>query len=103
MMPIVGENPGIFAYEGSEPRQAIAYHGSSYAIAVVDFEVQREPRPAEGRRAEDADLGVLVGEHDAGVADADLGVADAAVGCGDAQRLHCAERIRIERQRVGSG
>lgn len=37
-VPIVGENPGIFAYEGSEPRQAIAYHGSSYAIAVIDIE-----------------------------------------------------------------
>lgn len=37
-VPIVGENPGIFAYEGSEPRQAIAYHGSSYGIAVIDLE-----------------------------------------------------------------
>jgi hypothetical protein len=37
-IPVVGENPGIFAYEGSEPRQAIAIHASSYALAVVDLE-----------------------------------------------------------------
>ena len=37
-VPIVLDNPGIFAYEGVEPRQAIAFHASSYAIAVVDLE-----------------------------------------------------------------
>jgi len=37
-VPIVGENPGIFAYGGPEPRQAMAYHASSYALAVVDLE-----------------------------------------------------------------
>lgn len=37
-VPIVGENPGIFAYGGSEPRQAMAYHASSYALAVIDLE-----------------------------------------------------------------
>jgi len=36
--PIVLENPGVFAYEGDEPRQAIAYHGPANAMAVVDFE-----------------------------------------------------------------
>lgn len=37
-VPIVTENPGIFAYAGNEPRQAIAYHASSNAIAVIDLE-----------------------------------------------------------------
>ncbi len=35
---IVLDNPGIFANEGDEPRQVIAFHGSSYALAVVDLE-----------------------------------------------------------------
>jgi len=37
-VPIVLDNPGILAAAGPEPRQAIAFHGSSYAIAVVDLE-----------------------------------------------------------------
>jgi uncharacterized protein (TIGR03437 family) len=37
-VPIVLDNPGIFAFDGPEPRQAMAYHGSSYALAVVDLE-----------------------------------------------------------------
>jgi uncharacterized protein (TIGR03437 family) len=32
---IVGENPGIFAQYGNDPRPALAYHGSSSAIAVI--------------------------------------------------------------------
>ncbi len=32
---IVGENPGIFAQYGTDPRPALAYHGSSSAIAVI--------------------------------------------------------------------
>ncbi len=34
-VPIDQENPGIFAFEGEEPRVAIAYHASSYATGVV--------------------------------------------------------------------
>jgi hypothetical protein len=37
-IPIVGENPGIYASPGNEPRPVIAYHASSNAIAVVDIE-----------------------------------------------------------------
>ena len=37
-IPIVGENPGILAFPGSEPRMAMAFHASSNAIAVVDIE-----------------------------------------------------------------
>ncbi|HEV2687458.1 MAG TPA: IPT/TIG domain-containing protein, partial [Bryobacteraceae bacterium] len=36
--PIVLDNPGILAKEGSDPRQAIAYHFSSSAIAVVSVD-----------------------------------------------------------------
>lgn len=32
---IVPQNPGIFAQYGSDPRPALAYHGSSNAIAVI--------------------------------------------------------------------
>ena len=39
-VPIVLENPGIFAEQGNDPRVAIAYHGSSNAIAVVDIQGQ---------------------------------------------------------------
>lgn len=35
-IPIVLQNPGIFAQEGSDPRPAMAFHASSNAIAVVD-------------------------------------------------------------------
>jgi hypothetical protein len=37
-IPIVPENPGIVALPGSEPRQVLAYHASSNAVAVVDIE-----------------------------------------------------------------
>lgn len=39
-VPIVTENPGIFAGPGSDPRPGIAYHSSSNAIALVDIEGQ---------------------------------------------------------------
>lgn len=37
-IPVVGENPGIFAEMGSDPRPAIAYHTSGNAIALVDVD-----------------------------------------------------------------
>jgi hypothetical protein len=37
-VPIVGQNPGIFAAPGSDPRPAMAFHGSSYAIALVSVD-----------------------------------------------------------------
>ncbi len=37
-LPIVPANPGIFAYWGSEPRQAIALHGSSHAVGTIYVE-----------------------------------------------------------------
>ena len=35
-VPIVLQNPGVFAQEGADPRPAMAFHASSNAIAVVD-------------------------------------------------------------------
>jgi uncharacterized protein (TIGR03437 family) len=38
-IPVVASSPGIFAVEGgSDPRPVIAYHASSYAIAVVSVD-----------------------------------------------------------------
>ncbi len=37
-VPIVPGNPGIFAYPGPEPRQAIAVHASSYGTDVVSVD-----------------------------------------------------------------
>jgi len=35
-IPVVQENPGIFAHGGNDPRPAVAYHTSGNAIALVD-------------------------------------------------------------------
>jgi uncharacterized protein (TIGR03437 family) len=37
-VPVVGENPGIFAHNGLDPRPALAYHTSGNAIALVDVD-----------------------------------------------------------------
>jgi uncharacterized protein (TIGR03437 family) len=37
-IPIVLENPGIFAEEGTDPRPAIAYHATSNAIAIISVD-----------------------------------------------------------------
>lgn len=37
-IPVVGENPGIFAGGGNDPRPAMAYHTSGNAIALVDVD-----------------------------------------------------------------
>jgi uncharacterized protein (TIGR03437 family) len=37
-VPIVPENPGIFADYGTDPRPAIAQHGSSYATGTVQID-----------------------------------------------------------------
>jgi hypothetical protein len=39
-IPIVLENPGIFAEDGNDPRLVMAYHSSSNAIALVDVSGQ---------------------------------------------------------------
>ena len=37
-IPVVQENPGIFAHNGNDPRPAVAYHTSGNAIALVDID-----------------------------------------------------------------
>ena len=37
-VPIVPENPGIFADQGTDPRPAVAQHGSSYATGTVQID-----------------------------------------------------------------
>jgi len=37
-LPISTENPGIFAQGGTDPRPAMAYHGSSYATGTVSVD-----------------------------------------------------------------
>jgi uncharacterized protein (TIGR03437 family) len=37
-VPIIKQNPGIFAEDGADPRPGIAYHGSSFAQATVSVD-----------------------------------------------------------------
>src|SRR5690606_28464096 len=37
-VPVIPQNPGIFADSGPDPRPAIAFHGSSYAQGVVSVD-----------------------------------------------------------------
>jgi hypothetical protein len=37
-VPVVASSPGIFARNGTDPRPAIAYHTSSYGLAVVSVD-----------------------------------------------------------------
>jgi uncharacterized protein (TIGR03437 family) len=37
-LPIVSENPGVYAISGADPRPAIALHGSSYATGLVSVD-----------------------------------------------------------------
>lgn len=44
-VPVVQENPGIFAQGGTDPRPALAYHAGGNAIALVD--VDGSPTPGD--------------------------------------------------------
>lgn len=37
-VPVVPQNPGIFAEEGTDPRPGVVYHGSSYATGVISVD-----------------------------------------------------------------
>lgn len=69
-------------------------------VDVGDVHGDRHRRAAERRRADVADLGELVGEHEARRADRQLRVADAAVGLVEAQRHGRPEGARIELERA---
>jgi uncharacterized protein (TIGR03437 family) len=56
-VPVVQQNPGIFALEGSEPRQAVAYHGSSSAVGVISV---------DGTAKENDVVSVILGEEGSG-------------------------------------
>jgi uncharacterized protein (TIGR03437 family) len=34
-VPVAQQNPGLFAFDGTEPRPAIAFHASSYASGTI--------------------------------------------------------------------
>jgi len=60
-------------------------------------------RAADRLRAERLDLGVFVGQHDAGVADTDLGMMDLAAGIVHAHHLGGAERLFVKGDRIAGG
>ena len=37
-VPIIPQNPGVFAGDGTDPRPAVAYHGTTYATGVVSVD-----------------------------------------------------------------
>lgn len=37
-VPIIPSNPGIFAFDGPDPRRAVAFHGSSHATGTVSVD-----------------------------------------------------------------
>ncbi len=37
-VPIIPSNPGIFAFDGADPRRAVAFHGSSHASGTVSVD-----------------------------------------------------------------
>ena len=54
-VPVVRQNPGIFALEGTDPRQAIAFHGSSSATGVISV---------DGSPKENDVVSIMIGEGD---------------------------------------
>src|ERR1700730_937052 len=73
------------------------------SIDIVDVKMDRDRRAADRLRAERLDVGVLVGQHDAGAAYADLGVMDLAAGVVHAHHLGGAERPFVKGDRIAGG
>ena len=65
-------------------------------VDILDIEMYRDRRATDGLRAERLQLGVLVGQHDARIADLDLGVMDLAAGILHPHDLFGAERLLVE-------
>jgi hypothetical protein len=88
--------------EGAEDGGAGGEGAGEPGVYVGDGEVEQGGGAADGLRAEDADLGELVGEVEGGAADAQLGMADTVLGRGDARDLDGAEGRLIEGDGVGA-
>src|SRR5271166_510546 len=72
-------------------------HSARYGVIdVLDIEMDRDWRTADGFRAERLNLGVLVGQHDSGIADPDLRMVDLAAGTRQTHDLLGAERRLVE-------
>jgi uncharacterized protein (TIGR03437 family) len=63
-VPIVPQNPGIFGYEGSEPRAAVALHSSSQAMATISVDGSAIPRDAVAITIEGRNYSYTVQEGD---------------------------------------
>lgn len=71
-VPIIPQNPGIFADEGTDPRRARALHGSSYATGAVQIDGTIKENDVATVRIEDRDYNYTVkaGDSLASVRDA---------------------------------
>ncbi|MDX2151672.1 MAG: hypothetical protein SFV54_13120 [Bryobacteraceae bacterium] len=63
-VPIITENPGIFAEEGTDPRPAIARHGSSFATGTILFTGQPAKDDIAYVTIEDREYSVTVAENE---------------------------------------
>ncbi len=63
-VPIIPQNPGIFGYEGPEPRPAVALHSSSQATATISVDGSASARDAVAIMIEDRTYTYTVQEGD---------------------------------------
>jgi uncharacterized protein (TIGR03437 family) len=63
-VPIVAQNPGIFAYEGLEPRAAVALHSSSQATGTISVDGTAAPGDIVAITIEDRKYSYTVQEGD---------------------------------------
>jgi uncharacterized protein (TIGR03437 family) len=63
-VPIVPQNPGIFGYEGLEPRAAVALHSSSQATATISVDGTASPRDIVAITIEERKYSYTVQEGD---------------------------------------
>ena len=63
-VPIIPQNPGIFGYEGPEPRPAVALHSSSQATATISVDGAASPRDIVAISIEDRIYSYTVQEGD---------------------------------------
>jgi hypothetical protein len=63
-IPIVPQNPGIFAHPGQEPRAAVAFHGSPFATGTVSVDGSIRPGETGTLIVGDREYTVTVTEED---------------------------------------